>query len=208
LHKIPGMKNGLLILNGLLLLAVAILFYLHFSSGRTNTKDPDNSKLKEATLHDTTKGGRIAYLDIDSIESNLEIVKIVRKELDKKKDSINEILAGIEKSIRNKANEYQSKLATMNESQQEMARNDINQRQSDFETTKQQYNQFYMDAYNVKDQQIRGEIEDFLKLYNKDRKFTFILAYDPRIIYYKDTMYNITTDVIKGVNEMYWKKKK
>jgi len=202
------MKNGLLILNVVLLIAVAILFYLHFSSGKTNTNNKENPQLKEATLRDTTKGGRIAYLDIDSIESNLEIVKIVRKELDKKKDSINEILAGIEKSIRNKANEYQSKLATMNEAQQEMARNDINQRQGDFDVTKQQYNQFYMDAYNLKDQQIRSEIEDFLKLYNKDRKFTFILAYDPRIIYYKDTMYNITGDVIKGVNEMFWKKKK
>jgi outer membrane protein len=202
------MKNGLLILNGVLLLAVAILFYLHFSSGKTNDKNPGTSGLKETTLPDTAKSGRIAYLDIDSIESNLEVVKLVRKELDKKKDSINEILAGIEKSIRNKANEYQSKLATMTEAQQEMARNDINQRQSDFETTKQQYNQFYMDAYNVKDQQIRGEIEEFLKVYNKDRKFSFILAYDPRIIYYKDTMYNITTEVIKGVNEMYKKKKK
>ena len=208
MHKISGMKNGLLILNVVLLIAVAILFYLHFSSGKTNTNNKENPQLKEATLRDTTKGGRIAYLDIDSIESNLEIVKIVRKELDKKKDSINEILAGIEKSIRNKANEYQSKLATMNEAQQEMARNDINQRQGDFDVTKQQYNQFYMDAYNLKDQQIRSEIEDFLKLYNKDRKFTFILAYDPRIIYYKDTMYNITGDVIKGVNEMFWKKKK
>jgi len=208
LHKIPGMKNGLLILNGVLLLAVAILFYLHFSSAKTTTKDSANPGLKETTLHDTTKGGRIAYLDIDSIESNLEVVRQVRKELDKKKDSINEILAGIEKSIRTKANEYQAKLATMTEGQQEMARNDINQRQSDFEITKQQYNQFYMDAYNVKDQQIRGEIEDFLKVYNKDRKFSFILAYDPRIIYYKDTMYNITTEVIKGVNEMYKKKKK
>ena len=208
MQKTSGMKNGLLILNGVLVVAVAILFYLHFSSGKTVVKDPGNSQLKESTLHDTTKGGRIAYLDIDSIESNLEIVKIVRKELDKKKDSINDILGGIEKSIRNKANEYQSKLASMNDAQQEMARNDINQRQSDFEITKQQYNQFYMDAYNVKDQQIRGEIEDFLKEYNKDHKFTFILAYDPRIIYYKDTMYNITTDVIKGVNEMYWKKKK
>src|SRR6185369_17427277 len=131
------MKNGLLILNIVLLLAVAILFYLHFRSGKTNINNKDNPQLKETTLRDTTKGGRIAYLDIDSIESNLEIVKIVRKELDKKKDSINEILAGIEKSIRNKANEYQSKIASMNEAQQEMARNDINQRQSDFDVTKQ-----------------------------------------------------------------------
>ena len=200
------MKNALLIVNGVLVVAVAILFYLHFSA-KTQTKAPEDPGLKEATLHDTTKGGRIAYLDIDSIESNLEIVKDVRRELDRKKDSINEILAGIEKSIRNKANEYQSRLSTMNESQQEMARNDINQRQSDFDITKQQYNQFYMDAYNVKDQQIRGEIEDFLKEYNKDRKFTFILAYDPRIIYYKDTMYNITNEVIRGVNAQYKKKK-
>jgi outer membrane protein len=209
LHKIPGMKNGLLILNGVLIIAVAILFYLHFSSGKKETKTTGTEGTRQAVFQDTsTKGCRIAYMEMDSIDNNLDVMKEVRKELDKKKDSITEILAKIDKSIRDKANEYQNKFQTMTPTQLEMARNDINQRNNDFEITKQQYNQIYVEAYNARNQQVRGEIEDFLKTYNKDRRFSFIMVYDPGLFYYRDTMYNITSDVIKGVNEIYRKKKK
>jgi outer membrane protein len=54
---------------------------------------------------------------------------------------------------------------------------------------------------------IKKKIEDFLKEYNKAKYYSYILVYDPGFIYYKDETYNITADVIKGLNEEYRKKK-
>src|SRR5258705_5464592 len=186
------MKNGLLILNIVLLLAVAILFYLHFSSGKKDTSDITTSKQsKEAAIYDTTKGCKIGYFEMDSIDNNLEVMKSVRKELEKTKDSLDKILGFKNTQVREKTLEFQKKFQTMTPADQDKERFEINQKQNEFDETRQQYSQWYMDTYNTKNQQVRGEIQDFLKEYNKDRKLSFILAYDPGIIYYKDTIYDI-----------------
>jgi outer membrane protein len=56
-------------------------------------------------------------------------------------------------------------------------------------------------------QQAKMKIEDFLKLYNKDKNYAYILSSSSNIIYYKDTTYNITADLITGLNAAYKKNK-
>ena len=55
---------------------------------------------------------------------------------------------------------------------------------------------------------VRNKIEDFLKQYNKDKGYAFILSYEPGfMLYYKDSAYDITSDVINGLNAEYKAKK-
>ncbi|HEX3025194.1 MAG TPA: OmpH family outer membrane protein, partial [Chitinophagaceae bacterium] len=56
-------------------------------------------------------------------------------------------------------------------------------------------------------QDVKKKIEDYLKEYNKGKGYSYIFASSPDLIYYKDTVYNITNDLLKGLNEMYKKKK-
>lgn len=66
--------------------------------------------------------------------------------------------------------------------------------------------QKYQDLQMRKKQEIKTKIEDYLKEYNKTRGYSYILAYEPGIIFYRDTMYNITGDLVKGLNDQYKKK--
>ena len=54
---------------------------------------------------------------------------------------------------------------------------------------------------------MKKKIEDFLTEYNKDKNYSYIVSYEQGLFYYKDTAYNITDDVIKGLNEQYKNKK-
>jgi outer membrane protein len=56
-------------------------------------------------------------------------------------------------------------------------------------------------------QDVKTKIENFLKEYNKTKGYSYILAYEPGIIYYRDSTLNITDDLVKGLNEQYSKKK-
>jgi outer membrane protein len=56
-------------------------------------------------------------------------------------------------------------------------------------------------------QDVKTKIENFLKEYNKTKGYAYILAYEPGIIYYRDSTLNITDDLVKGLNEQYSKKK-
>ena len=62
------------------------------------------------------------------------------------------------------------------------------------------------DATFKKMQDVNKRIEDFLKQFNADKGYSYILAYQPGTIYYKDPRFDITNEVITGLNELYKKK--
>jgi outer membrane protein len=50
-------------------------------------------------------------------------------------------------------------------------------------------------------------LENVIQELNKDNKYSFIIAYEPGFMYYKDPRYDITADVLNGLNKKYKKKK-
>jgi outer membrane protein len=198
------MKNGLLVFNVLLLILVGILFYLHFSSKKLSVAGTSAYK---SVSRDTSAPIRIAYFEMDSIENSFAMVKDVKNELGKKEDAVNSELAGLEKKYRNKMAQYQSQGQTMTQVQSEMAQKDVMQMQQTMQSRKQALDQEYQDYYMRKMKDVKTKIEDFLKQYNSQKSFSYIFAYDPGLFYYRDTAYNITADVIKGLNQGYTKKK-
>ena len=53
---------------------------------------------------------------------------------------------------------------------------------------------------------IKSKIEEFLKDYNKDNRYAYVLAYVPEFIFYKDSTFDITSDLLDGLNATYKKK--
>jgi len=199
------MKSINLVFNIVLLLLIGVLFYLHFSSSKI---PPAAQKASSDTKPMAMDGNcRIAYFEMDSIENSFSMVKDVKSELSRKEEAINNELTRLQRNYQQKANDYQSKAATMNQVQSEMATKDIMQMQQNLQSRKQQLDQEYQDFYMRKMRDVKTKIEDFLKGYNTDKGFAYIFAYEPGLFYYRDTAYNITNDVIKGLNETYSKKK-
>jgi outer membrane protein len=66
--------------------------------------------------------------------------------------------------------------------------------------------QKFQDLYMRKMQDVKMKVEDYLKEYNKSKGYTYILAYEPGFIFYRDSSYNITADLLKGLNGLYKKK--
>jgi outer membrane protein len=197
------MKNGLLVFNIILLILIGILFYLHFSDKR-----PAGEAVVKTVADTSTHKTVIAYFEMDSITNSYGRVKEVRAELNAREQSINAELAGMEKQYRAKLSQYQAQGNTMTQVQSEAAQRDLMQMQQNLNQKKQQLDQDYQDYTMRKMQEVKNGVEDFLKKYNesKGNKYTYILSYEPGFIYYRDTMYNITADVLKGLNSQYKKK--
>ncbi len=195
------MNRGLLLFNVVLLLLVGVLFYLHFDPAKKEVPKKANVAAPAA------KEFKIAYFEMDSLEASFSMVKDVKSELARKEEAINTELARLEKTYRDKANQYQSQASTMSQVQSEMATRDMMQLQQTMQSRKASLDQEYQDFYMRKMRDVKTKIEDFLKEYNNRRGFSYIFAYEPGLFYYRDTAYNITADVIKGLNEGYTKKK-
>jgi outer membrane protein len=199
------MKNGILILNVVLLVLVGVLFYLHFSSRNPSPTKAANSQTASSA---NAAGFKIAYFEMDSVENAFQLVKDVKAELTRKEEAIGSELERLEKNYRSKVAQYQAQAQgnNMTQVQSEMAQRDVMQMQQSMQSRRQSLEQEYQDFQMRKLKDVKAKIEDYLKQYNNDKGYTYIFAYEPGIFYYKDTTYNITADVIKGLNQQYTKK--
>lgn len=198
------MKSGLLILNIVLLLSVGVLFYLHFSKNK-----PVTAARKAVVTSGDTKNCdfRIAYFELDSITNSFSMVKDIKNELSREEDKMNGEMNQWQKRYNDKLQHYQSQAQQMNQVESENANRDMLQLQETIRNKKQELDQRYQNLYMQKMQDVKTKIENFLKEYNKTKGFSYIFAYEPGFIYYRDTIYNITADLVKGLNEQYTKKK-
>jgi outer membrane protein len=198
------MKNASLILNVVLLIAVAVLFYLHFSSGK---KTVETAKVASASGSVPTGDFKIAYFEMDSLNNSFSLVKEVKAEISKEEEKMNSELARLQKSYNDKVTQYQSQAQSgMSSQDSENANRDIVQMQQRFAAAKQQWEVRLQDMSMRKMQEVKNKVEDFLKEYNKSKGYTYILAYEPGFMFYRDSTYDITGDLLKGLNEKYKKK--
>lgn len=194
------MKNVSLILNVVLLAAVGYLFYLQFSGKNTVAGD-----LKDKTDSAAAPVFRMAYFEMDSIDSNYEMIKDVRKELGKKEDANNAEAMRLEKKYNDRLQQLQKTVTTPE--QNEAAKQELMQLQQSIGKEKQTMMETYTEYQSRRLKDIQKRIEDFLGKYNSDKKYSYIMSYEPGMFFYKDTSFNITADVIKGLNEDYKLKK-
>ena len=185
----------------MLLAAVGYLFYLQFGSKKSGTANINPEQGKDVVV--SPNSFRIAYFDMDSVEKNFQMVKEVKEELNKKEDNMNTELDNLNRTYQQKANDYQGKAQSMTQSQSESATQDMLRMQDQIKNRRQSLNQEYNDLVTRKMTDVRSKIEEFLKNYNKDKGYSYIISYEPGLFYYKDTIYNITNDVVNGLNTMY-----
>ena len=155
----------------------------------------------------TTSGSfKIAYFELDSLQNNYQYFKDALSTLKTKEESMNNELAALEKSYQKKIAEWQQKGNNMSQAEAEAANKEYQQMQQNFQSRKQQLDQNINDQMNDTRKKIRERLETYLKEYNRDKNYSYIFSDFPEGIFYKDTAYNITNDLIKGLNESYKKK--
>ncbi len=201
------MKNGLLIWNVLLSIISGYLLITHFSGKKTG-----KAEVKDANGRDTKSGAgsfKIAYFEMDSLAANFDLVKELKAEMLKKEEAINSEMDRLSKNLQQKYNYYQQQATSgsMTEEQSETASRDLKGMDDQLKNRKQVLDSEYSDFVMRRQNDIKSKIENFLKEYNKTKEYSYIVSYEQGLFYYRDTAYNITADVIKGLNESYRNKK-
>lgn len=191
------MKNALLIWNVLLTLLTGYLLFQQFGgSGKKQDTSQNGSRAEGMDF-------RIAYFEMDSIENNFDKVKDVKKEIADKDEYYNSELSKLEARLNRKKQSYQQQSATMTEQDYNNAMIDLQRLEKTLAGEKQLLDTDYQDFIFRRNLAVRKEIEDYIAKYNKDKGFSYVISYEPGLFYYRDTLYNITADLVKGLNETY-----
>lgn len=191
------MKNILLAINIILLILVGYLYYLHF---KNHGKVVQAIKKSEEIVNDGKS--KIAYIDLDSLQNNYKYYQQIKADFESKQSAANDEITAMQKKYQNRAMQLQQKASTMTQKEQQSAMQEINKMQQDLQTQKQSIdNELY--NYNSKmKEDILMRIQNFLKVYNKDGRYSYIFSYEPGFMFYKDSTLNITGDVIAGLNKL------
>jgi outer membrane protein len=195
------MKNGLLIWNVVLTLLTGYLLINHFSSGKNSTGTKNNITDTAAV----NKPVSIAYFEMDSVASGFDMVKTLKADLSKKENDMSNELDRLTKGIQQRYMYYQNleKEGKLSPEQAQVAGAEIKKMEDDLKNRRATMEQDYNDFMAKRQTDIKVKIEEYIKQYNKDKKYTYVLSDDPGLFYYRDTTFNITKDVIKGLNQEY-----
>ena len=197
------MKKLPLIINTVLLAAVAVLYYLHFSQKGSSVSSADRSDI-------VLDPGSIAFVNIDTLQAHLDMFYDFQQDLTEKQKIS-------EKKYENSVKEWQRNVADYQDKVQKglVTRSKAAEIEKQLQTDEQKLmalrdNLAYelQEESTVLNRQIMNEIIKFLDDYNKNKNYRFIIqnSYGGVLLVANDSS-NITQDVIKGLNEKYNKTK-
>lgn len=195
------MKNLSLILNIVLLVAVIILYVLHFSAPKTHsTSSPSDT---------SSVNLKLAYINSDSVLKHYDYLKVNREQLEAKTKKMDQELRTRTVGLQNEITAYQRNVSGMTLGQARAAEEDLGKKQQNLQLYQQSLQQQLMQEEAKLNKELYDRITGFLKEYGQEKGLQVVLKFDPTSdVLYGGAGLDITQDVIKGLNESYQTEKK
>lgn len=197
------MKKWPIIINGILIVAVIVLYILFFAS----EKKQGNGIFSQG--YDSLSSSvslRIAYINTDTLLNNYDRFFELRKQITDKQQRYENELSTKQVQLQKKINDYQSKVqkGLLLRSEMQEIEQQLNAEGQNFQQLQMEYNQQLNEEMQVMNRKLYEDIVEFLKEYNKDHQYAYILSdsYGGGLLY-ADKSLDITWDVIRKMNEKY-----
>ena len=197
------MNRFLLGLSIILLVAVGYLYYAFYAK-------PASPQLVKRTTDTSLNHIKLAYFDMDTLEKYYEYAKETRDYLKGKNEVMESKLNKIRSDYTSKVNDYNKRGASMSQTEQSQMQEDLSRMQSMYDQQQQSLSQEFQGEYMQKMLDLKNKIQDFLKTYSAQKGYAYVFSTssDDNVIYYKDSLRNITPDIVDKLNAEYKSSKK
>ncbi len=169
-----------------------------------NQSNPQADAQAEAKQTAPT-GLKIAYVEVDSIMTQYKFCKDYSLILQKKGQNIQNTLAAKQQQLQAAAANFQQKVQqnAYTREQAEGIQAGLQKQSNDLQALDQRLsNEFQVETAKYNNA-LRDSIQHFLAAYNKDKKYSLILSKAGDNLLYADKAYDITNEVIAGLNKAY-----
>ncbi|MGZ4054188.1 MAG: OmpH family outer membrane protein [Bacteroidia bacterium] len=211
-------KNISMILNVILIIAVAILYYLHFSGPKAATEIA--SKGKDSTVVEKPivmapsdiKASKIVFVNLDVLSEQYDYLKDVSAAAQAE-------LSALQNQYQTKGEKLQEDYAAFqkNVNDKLLSENQINAEQEKFAARKdeldqlQNKSQVLEEKNQARTEEARKNLTDYINEYNKSGHYDYVLTYStgplsPLLL--ANENFDITKDILAGINAQYQAKKK
>ena len=189
------MKNLSLVLNAILLVAVGVLYYLHFSTDKsTNTSE---SSVAAGDL-------KIAYINADTVLKYYEYLKTTKVKLEEKTKKMDQDYRNRAMGLQNEIAAYQRNVSNMTLGQVKAVEEDLGKKQQNLQMYQQSLSQQLMEEESKIQKELYDRITVFLKKYGNEKGLQIVLKFDPTSdVLFAGQPLDISQDVITGLNDAY-----
>ncbi len=187
------------LINIILAAAIAVVLFLQLKNGGAAV---DSSKTS-----DTTSTHKIAYVDLDSIQEKYTFYKEKMLEFEKKKENADRDLNSAFQKIEGERIAFAKRGESITQAEYENFQRTYQGKMQNLEQQKMVLeNNIAGEGVKTMDE-LKSRINEFLKEYNKKKGYSYIFSYSSslNVLFYKDSAYNITDEVVAGLNEAYKK---
>lgn len=184
-------------LNVVLTIAVAVLYYLHFRD-RQPAVAPVSAKPLEV------KSRTIVYVNVDSLLTKYDYFKDTQKVLESKRFQLENELATKGRNLQNKVAFFQQRAPTMTQEQGRATEASLQKEQQDILAYRERAAQNLAAEEQAKNKQLYDQIYDYLKKINAQNKYEFVLGYTKGGgILFADPSADQTKVILDGLNKEY-----
>jgi outer membrane protein len=192
------MKNLSLILNAVLLVAVGVLFFLHFSGNKTA------ASVNDSTASTLTGDLKIAFINSDSVLEHYEFLKANRVVLEEKNKKIEQEYRNRAQGLQNEITAYQRNVTNMTLGQVKAVEEDLGKKQQNLQMYQQTISQQLMQEEAKLNKELYDRVTAYLKKYASEKNLHVVLKYDPTSdLLFAGEALDVSKDVINGLNDEY-----
>jgi outer membrane protein len=176
-------------------------------------KTEDKTATTAAPATSSTTGARaeeIVFVNSDSLLTKYEYFKDMSARLEKKGKAAQADLVSRGQAFQREVAEYQKAAATMSADQRQATEQRLQRKQQELQAYQQNAGAQVQNDQSGEQAKLYEKVAEFLKTYAKDKGYKMVMTYQKGNsgILYGDASLDITSDVVKKLNEAYAKDKK
>jgi len=192
-------KNISVVLNVVLFVAVAGLYYLQFSGGSADEVNESDSSSGLSMENPT-----IVYLNSDSLLTKYDYIKDQQEALKANAEKLNAEFTNRAQGLQSEINNYQKNGNNMTIGQARAVEEDLMKKQQNLKLYEQSLSQQLMGEENKISQELYEKVSTFLRKYGEENELQLVVKYNQGsdILYANGDM-DITNKVIEGLNAEY-----
>jgi outer membrane protein len=181
-----------LILNIVLLIAVAVLYYLHFNQSNSGAN---------YSLPSNLSGQPVLYLNTDSLLTKYQLFQESKAQLEQEQARLEGSMQSQAANLEREVMEFQQQYGGMTQSQVDKRKEELGRKEENLMMLREQLAGQLMEQESKLNKQIYDSIYNFLQRYTAGKNVQYILGYSPggSVLYANDSL-DITAQVVEGLN--------
>ena len=194
------MKNLSVILNVILLVAVAFLFYKEFAGTETKVEAIGNNTENSVSFDDVS----IAYVNSDSLLANYKLTEEIAQKLEEKQKKFEKEYQNRAEGLQSEINDFQRTAGNLTMAQGKAIEEGLMKKQQNLMRYQENLTLQLRQEEAKLNEDLYTRVSDFLKEFGKEKDLQVVLTYARgRGVLYANEGLDISKEVIEGLNKAY-----